>query len=311
MLTVFVVVAIIYFVNAEIQKSGAEITEIIHSVKWERLIISVLLLCLYFLLSSIGLRYLLNNQSNARVLSISKSFGILNISGLIKYLPGKVWSYAIMFYALNDIGFPMAKAVLDSLIHLILTVATPFLLMLPVTVFLFFSHFSLLIKLSMILLGVCLYIFCLFIFPFLLKIFVSLINRFKKEPIIYSPISRSLVLNTQIIILAGYIAYILAIMMIINSINMNLHFLDVLQTAIICLFATTIGFLAIIVPGGIGIQESLIYFFANINQTDPAFSLILPIVVRMVSIVSDLIVGLVSLWIIRSVLGRVFAFRRD
>jgi len=248
-----------------------------------------------------GLRYLFNkNRGDASKLSIPKGFGILNISGIIKYIPGKVWSYLILFYVMKSKGFSLAKTVMDSFVHLVLYVTTPFLFMIPVSVFFFLSSLTTTIKILLIISGLLIYFVCLIISPLLLKVLVTLVNRFKKkEPIEYTPVSRSSVIKTQLFILAAYIFYITSAGIIIYSIDSSLHISEILQISVLCVFAAIVGFLALIVPGGLGVQETMIFLFMSSQSKDISLSIVLPVIFRMVGFITDLLVGLTAFWLIR------------
>ena len=305
LLTISILIIIALFIITELQRSNLQIADIAYRIHWPLIPLAVIVFCIYFFVISMGLWYLLNNGSMVKISTI-KNFGIFNISGLTKYLPGKVWSYAILFYALKEHGISVSKAVFDSLTHLILTITTPFLLMMPVAVFLFLPQLSLTAQLAFLFFGVVFYILCLFASPYLLKMLVACINYFKKkEPIVYIALSRKNILITQVFILAGYLLYILSISIIVYSIEQSFYWITIVQIAVICVFSAIIGFLVLIVPGGIGIQESLIFLLTNIHQADPGFSLVLPIIVRLVGVITDLIVGLASLWLIREVIVKV------
>ena len=306
LLTTTILAVIVYFISVELQRNRLQFGDIMDNINWLPLSAAVGSLIAYFLIASVGLRFLLNRGAPPVKLSVAGNFGIINISGLTKYLPGKVWSYAIMFFALNEIGMPLSKAVLDSMIHLILTVATPILLMIPVAVFAFLPRLSMLVKIVLITSGVSVYVLCLVFSPILLKIILRVVNTFrKKEPILYSLVNRKDIFKTQGIVLSGYFFYVLSVVIVIFSIDQNANWSSAIQIAVFCVFSAIVGFLALFVPGGLGVQESLIYFYATVNHADPGFALLLPIVVRLVSVITDLMVGLTSLWLIRKIAAKV------
>jgi len=294
------IIIIVLFVSSELKKSSIQIVSILKQVDWTILIVAITVYCMYFFFSSYGLRYLLTRKTNDLRLSIPICFGLLNISGLTKYIPGKVWAYTIMFDALKRRGLLTSKIVFDNLVHLILTISTSFMLMIPVTIFMLLPNISLFFQMILVITGVVLYTACIIASPFLLKVVVAIINRIKKkDPIDYIPVSRIDILMVQTIIIVSYILYVVSISLIVFSISRNLDFIEYIEIAIICVFSGTIGFLAIIIPGGIGVQETLIYYFMGTRYSDTYFLVILPILVRLVSILTDLVVGLLSLWLIR------------
>lgn len=299
LIAILALVLIAYFISSELRKNSVQFADVMGSVDWSFLVLSVISLCVFYFFSSMALRYLLNNDSTRPKLAVVKSFGVLNISGLAKYLPGRIWAYTLMVTALKERGIPLSKVMFDSLIHLILIAVTPFLLMLPTAVFLFLPSLHPALRIGLIVAGVAIYAGCLIASPFLLMQIVSIINRFRKQPIAYEMVRRRDVVMTQAIVLFAYIFYIWSAMCIVYSIDKNVTFLFALQTSIICMFSKIIGFLAIIVPAGLGVQESLIYYLTGLYSSDISFTLILPVILRMVTIVADVLVFLLAFWVIR------------
>ena len=65
------------------------------------------------------------------------------------------------------------------------------------------------------------------------------------------------------------------------------------------LFSDTVGFLAFLVPGGVGVRESLFYLVLQ-ERGGQSFALILPIVMRLMSMLVDALLGLLGLVYLRT-----------
>jgi uncharacterized membrane protein YbhN (UPF0104 family) len=310
LVSIAILVVLYIFIKDEIQKNGVEISKIGNDIKWYFFILAINALMLYFLISSLALRYLLNKDSFSEKLSVKKVFGVLNISGLVKYIPGKVWSYAVLFYALTKKGFALSKVIFDCLIHLILTVTSPFIFMVPISIYLIVPDITNTVKVGFIVAFFIVYSLCLFFFPQLLNIFIGVMNRFVKNKVEIRTIERKTIFKAQIMLIIAYLVYVLSSMLVIYSLDRNIDVWVSFQLAVICVFSTLIGFLAIFVPGGVGVQESLIYMFMNISQSDTSLSIALPVAYRMVSFITDILIGLFALWIIRKEVMEVFKNKR-
>jgi hypothetical protein len=76
------------------------------------------------------------------------------------------------------------------------------------------------------------------------------------------------------------------------------------------LVSDVIGFLAFLVPGGLGVRESVQYMMLGGSSMGP-LALVLPCVSRVVSMVADLVVGAVALKLLRGFLRRIQSHKQS
>jgi len=308
-LAVVAIVCIVYFAHAELKKSSIQFMEIFSNLDWFFLLLAFLMLCLFYFLSALTFRFLLNRDAQEKI-SVTKAFGASGISGLTKYIPGRVWSYAILFSILKKNGITLKKAIFDSYINMVLTITTPILMMLPIAIFFYLPEVELWARILLMIATLGLYGLCLVLSPLIIRFTIHVVNRFKKEPIEYTPITKTDIFKAQAIKLIAYLFYSLCVAAIIFSIDSSLDISSVLVLSIACVFSMAVGLLVFIVPAGLGVQEYLVFVFASLTLTDIGFLIALPIVFRIVSLATDVVMGLISLWIVRAeIKGLVFSKR--
>ena len=295
----------VYYVSVVLRDSGMQLIDVADSIQWPLLAPALLAYFMFYTFSSYAFLQLLNGGEGVIKISASTCFGITNISGLTKYVPGKIWAYTIAYFVLKEHGIALTKYVFNSLVHIILFVVTPFLFMIPVLAFSFLLGMAAYFEWLLLMAGLTIYALCLLFSPDILQLFVSLINRFKKEAIEYCSVTRSDILKTQAWLFIAYFFYIISLVAITYSIDAQHAFLDVLQIAVVCSCSFIVGLTAVFVPGGFGIQEALIYILVGAFNQNSLFVVILMIVFRLVSVSADILVGLFSLWLIRNEVGTI------
>jgi hypothetical protein len=292
-----VISIVVFYIKRELKINLGKIKEITFELHYGYLFVAFIGLVIFYIGTAMALHYLINsNERNANKIKFKKMLGLQCISGLTKFLPGKVWSYAVQIYVFNRNGLKLSIVIVYSIILLILTITTPLLFALIYFIWnweLFFSYKALLIIIFLLL-----YSICLFFSPNILNIFIKIINKFKREPINDSFIDRRMIIYSQIIMLAAYSFYVVGASFISYGCGLTISILQSLEIGIICVFSMITGFLILLVPGGIGVQESLIYTLIKYKY-DFSIALIIPIIFRIIGVAVDVLLGILSLILIK------------
>jgi len=201
-------------------------------------------------------------------------FKIWFVSNIGKYLPGKVWTVVGMIYLLEKEGVPKRKGLTTSIIGQALSVLSAFILSFILLGFTLYEKifsknpviFFLAILFSIAVLIIVAY-------PKLLQISINLgLSLAKKERINLELRSRDLLLYLAYYIFSWFL-FGLAFMVFIQSItqvNWNLYFSLTGAFA----FSLTIGFLAVFVPGGLGVREGILVLLLSLYFPLPVATLI-------------------------------------
>lgn len=229
-----------------------------------------------------------------------QSVAAVNASGLTKYIPGKIWSYALQMYWLDGLGFSKALIVYVNLINLLISLGTSLILGL---LCLLFAHGNFpLAPVLFALLGLLVLDACSVLFNHaLLNGLILLINKLLKRNFSYFDVKKSLLAKLHLIhfgagVCSGLSAYLFSF-----AIGYRIDFARALLVIGSSLVADVVGFLAIIVPGGLGVREALMYeLLGGASTGTGSLALVLPVASRMMNMFVDIALGAVALKLLRS-----------
>jgi uncharacterized membrane protein YbhN (UPF0104 family) len=238
------------------------------------------------------------NSLSERKIDFRQSVAAVNASGLTKYIPGKVWSYALQLYWLDGLGISKALIVYVNVVNLLLSLGTSLMLGLAC---LLFTHGELPLRpVAYALVGLVSVDVCCVIFnrP-LLKALFSLTNRVFKRNFSYFEVTKSLLLELHGIQLLAALASGLAAYLFCFSIGYDIELSRALLVVGSSLVADVVGFLAIIVPGGLGVRETLMYAMLG-GKVAGSLAIVMPVASRMLNMLVDVLLGAVALKLLRS-----------
>ena len=199
--------------------------------------------------------------------SFPHAFKISYIANLGRYLPGRIWPVFGMAYLAKKIGIDEQYSVTSWVVVQLFAIPSAFLVGI---ISLFFIDTFISVSLSSFL-GISFYLFAgaitivsfmLIFFPkFVFKLFNIFLVKIKREPINFS-----LPIKTALKLYLGYalcwIAYGFSFWLFIVSITGNYE-LPIIGAIGVFALAYQIGYLAIIMPGGIGVRELVLVTLLN------------------------------------------------
>lgn len=237
--------------------------------------------------------FFINSVSKKNKINFFDAFTITNTSALTRYLPGKIWEYALQMQWLGNHGFSKSLIFYVNLIllvvnYLVVTLACCILLLIlnPFNnISVMFILFSLFLMLNALLL-----IYKNMLFSKLIK----LSDKYFKKKIEYHDISIKLILSVQ----GLHIFFLLAQFMSIYFVNKGVGLTLSVETTIVIfpafLMSGLLSLVVFIVPGGIGIREGSMYIMLMM-LIPKSYALIIPIAIRIIHMVVEFGVGMFSL----------------
>jgi hypothetical protein len=245
-----------------------------------------------YILTTYGWFVALTSLSRRNTISFTDSIAIVNTSNLTKYIPGKIWSYALQAYWLAKAGFS------NSLIL--------FVYILNVFTIIMVSLMSGLCYLIVapgafprMLLIACLILLVLFDILFvrfnstLFNALISAIGKKMKREIIYYEAPTKLLLRLHSIHIISAASFGIGAYFLCLGIGFNIPKDSVFLVMSSMILSDTIGFLSFIVPGGLGVREGVMYLLLK-GDAFGSLSLILPVATRIVMIVVDVVLGAIG-----------------
>jgi len=241
------------------------------------------------------------NSIADREIGFRQSVAAVNASSLTKYIPGKVWSYALQLYWLDGLGFSKALIVYVNLVNLLLSLGMSLLLGLAC---LLFTHGEIPLRpVAFALVGLSLAdVACVLFNRPILKGLFALTNRLFKRNFAYFEVTKGLLLRLHLIQLVAAVASGLGAYLFCFAIGYDVELERALLVVGSSLVADVVGFLAIIVPGGLGVRETLMYAMLGGKATG-SLAIVMPVASRMLNMLVDVLLGAVALKLLRSLVA--------
>jgi uncharacterized membrane protein YbhN (UPF0104 family) len=286
-----------YFFYRAFQRNWDSIREHQFQLQPGYLLIAALGALATSLLGTLAWSTSLNGLSTARI-GFRQSVAAVNASGLTKYIPGKIWSYALQMYWLDGLGFSKALIVYVNLMNLAISLGTSLILGL---VCLAISSAPLPLSMLLGALGALLVLdACAVLFnrP-LIKWLLSLVGKVSNRQFSYFHVDARLLLRLHSIHLLAAFTSGLSAYAFCFAIGYRLNVDRGLVVIGSSLVADVAGFLAIIVPGGIGVREGLMYAILG-GQLTGSLAIVMPVASRLLNMGVDILLGAVAFRLLRT-----------
>jgi len=251
-----------------------------------------------YLVPTYGWKLTINALSRTSKLSFSQSVAVVNASSLTKYIPGKIWSYALQMYWLAAAGFSKSLVVyvnaLNLFVSLITSLMVGFVFLLPST-----ARFPLGLSVGALAGLLLVDIVALKFHDASLKWLIALNNRFSKRKLQYFDVSTKLLAQLHVLHLVAAIAFGLAAYFICLGIGAPVRIQEAPLLMASLLLSDTIAFAALIVPGGLGVREGIMYAMLGGAARGPV-ALTLPVAARVMHMIVDVVLGGTALRLLRN-----------
>lgn len=296
-LALIIIFSVVFFFYKSFQGNWTSIRS--HTLKPDYLYLGLSFVCIFitYLLATYGWHLALNKISLVNKITFSQSVATVNTSSLTKYIPGKIWSYALQMYWLVNAGFSKSLIVYVNLVNLAISIITSLIVGLG---YLLSSPeiFSRMVVFPLLLILVLFDIIFIKFNSSVTNWLISLFNRMFKRDIKYFDISHALLIYLHLIHFLAAFCFGIGAYLLCFGIGFEVAPGKMLLVMSSLLISDVIGFLAVIVPGGLGVREGVMYLILN-NVSTGALSLILPIASRIVNMFVDVILGTVAFAMLR------------
>lgn len=300
LLTVLIVLCAGYFFFRAFQRNWADIRAHDFRLSVGHLIGSALAYAVAVLLGTWAWGLSINALSSGKV-DFRQSVAVVNASSLTKYIPGKLWSYALQMYWLDGLGFSKALIVYVNLMNLAISLGVSLilgLLCLALTV----STVPL-VPLLAVIAGLVVLDICAILFNrAVLNGLITLVNRWFKREFSYFRFERSLLLKLHAIHVTSALIQSVGIYAFCFAIGYPIAWRTGLLVIGSGLVGEVAGFLAIIVPGGIGVREGLMYALMGGASTG-SLAIVMPVASRLLTMAVDVLLGLVALKLLQQLVA--------
>jgi uncharacterized membrane protein YbhN (UPF0104 family) len=292
--TLFAVLAVAlvaYFFSGQFSKNWDQLRNSRFSIDYPFLALSLVCLVLSYLIVTAMWRDGVNLLAAGRKFFFTESIGMVNTTQLTKYIPGKVWGYAMQIALVSRRSLPVSAVLY---VNILIAVTNSFIALLAGGLYFCLSSFLVPKSVSIAAAATLLLVYVSFLL-FNGRFFTLLIRvseRILKRKIVSYEIGLPEIMRIQLLSLISAIFSGISAVFCCRGIGFDVS----LQTGW-SMFAA-FGFLAFVVPGGIGIREGLFYLILREHGIE-ALALILPLAMRLMSMLVDAMLGLLGLVYLR------------
>lgn len=287
------VAACVLFFWREFDRNWSALKAVRLTLRYPWLAASFAAILASYLVATAAWRFGVNLFASGPRFSFAESVGMVNTTQLTKYVPGKVWGYAMQMALVDRNAFPVS-AVLYMNLFLALTNVFIYLL---IGGLYFVLASAIVVRGAAIGLEAALLAAYLFFLLFNGKFFALLMRLLRKvlgRSAVFREVPLPAIAKLQAVSAASAILFGAAAALCSLGLGYDLTPSTAYASFSGFLFSDAVGFLAFFVPGGIGVREGLLYLILKEPGAE-SIALILPIALRLVSMLVDAALGTIGL----------------
>jgi hypothetical protein len=221
--------------------------------------------------------------------SFPTMFKIFNLSFIGRYLPGKLWSVVGIVYYTSEYGISKRVAMAGVIINEVCFKSSG--LLLGLLYFAYSGAYPIMKYMALVLIVVGL----IAIHPRILQPILNYLLKLLKKDQLRLNITYSTILGYFFLYLIFWSIYSLSFYLLIQAIS-PVHIASPLKFLAILPLAWTVGYLAIFIPGGVGVREGMLVALLT-SYITPEIALVIALAQRLISTAVEGINALISLLI--------------
>lgn len=298
---ILIVAAVSFFFYRTFQSNWSNLQQFKFNIHYGLVVSSFALTLVHYLLFTYCWTLALNHLATDNKITYLMSVGTVNTSSLTKYLPGKVWSYALQMYWLEKLGFRKSLVLYVNMVNLIISLLTASMVGLLCLTLFAGPHLHTMALGGLVLVVVVDIAYILFNRQ-VFEVIIYLMNRLFGRNIQYYYLSTSQTIYLHVLhVVAGFSfgasAYLLSV-----GIGFDVSLQEALSIVGAMIISDVVGFLAVIVPGGVGVRESIMYYVLKSPST-LNLALVLPLAARVVHMLVDVTLGGIGYVLLKSMVA--------
>jgi uncharacterized membrane protein YbhN (UPF0104 family) len=284
-----IVACIAYFFYRAFQGNWASIRAQHLEFQPEYLALAVVCMLVTYLVPTYGWQLTINTLGGGNELTFSQTVATVNSSNLVKYVPGKVLTYALQVYWLANRGFSKSLVVYVNALNLLISLAVSLIFGFGCLLF-SPSPIPTSVTLAIVIVGCVLDVIGFKYHAAALKLMIRIYNRIFKRDVSYVDVPGSLLARLHLVHLISVIAFGISAYFTSLGIGYYLPPSSAPRLMAAILIADTIAFFAVVTPGGLGVREGLMYLALG-GAKGTSLAITLPIATRAVHMSVDLLLG--------------------
>jgi len=291
-LTLAIIFAVGYFFYLEFKKNWDAIRAYHFAINFYYIVASIFVITIGFLVDTYIWQIFLNDYLPKK-LNFFESIALYNTTAMLKYIPGRIWSYTAQLALMSSKGISKTVLIYINMICFICLVFVSSIYALYY--YLFYLQMtpweiSILIFILLITLD---FVFVIWNTPIINYLIIPINRIFKRE---IQPIKtrKLLLIYVQLVYLLSYIPMGIGMYFLAKGIGMEIPFFSILPIIATLSVSLVLGYIAFFSPGGLGVREgTMLVMLKQFSNVETA--LILPIAMRLIYIIIELLLGIIGI----------------
>ncbi len=292
-----IVAAIAFFFYREVEKNWASIHAQHLDFQPGFIVLAVLCMLVTYLVPTYGWQLTINELGGGNKLTFSQTVATVNSSNLVKYVPGKVLTYALQMYWLANRGFSKSLVLYVNALNLLISLAVSLVFGFA-CVFFVPGVIPPWIALAFVVVGLAVDIVGFAYHSAVLAWLVRTYNRLFRREMSHPEPSGALLGKLHAVHFASCTAFALSAYFVSRGIGYYVPASGAPRLMAAIVFSDTISFFAVFTPGGLGVREALMYVALG-GAKGTSLAITLPIATRAVHMCVDLLLGGVAFRFLR------------
>lgn len=294
-LSALVVIVIGYFYVNEFKKNSVDLHSLKLTINIFYLIFALSLSLMSYLVEAFIWKLIIRMQFGRRKITFREIIAILYASGLFRYLPGRIWTFTAQSLWLKKYGITKSLIIYINVVCIIeLIIVSLYFGLLYIAIYSSRLSVSMLIMMlaSLILVNILFNCYS----SILINRLFALAGRIVRTEIQPINISLSSLAVIQLIVAASWILSGLAAYFLAKGVGLHIVPTDMIPLISAMPLSWLAGYLAVILPGGLGVREGMMLLILKpvlVVQT----ALLLPILSRVMFLLSEALLGLMALFL--------------
>ena len=289
-----IIIAVAVFFYLEFQKNADVIRAFHFHINISYLIAAAAFGSMALMIGPFIWRSYVNDYLHTKI-NFREAVSLYNTSALFKYIPGKIWNYAVQISLMSSKGISNMALIYINLACFVCFAFVSFIY--ASGYFLFFTRTVTggIYVLFFVLLLVLDFIFIVRNASIMNYLIIPL-NRFFRMEIHPVKIKKMIFVYTQLLQFIGYLLIGIAVYFLARGIGLEVPFNRIFAILATITLAGVLGSLAFFSPGGLGVREGVMFMMFK-QFTGIETALILPVMARLLYVIVELILGIAGIMI--------------
>jgi glycosyltransferase 2 family protein len=293
--TVALLALTVYFYSFQVAENWSALRSFRPSFNTVYLLLAPLLYVAAYIVDTYAWQFCMNMRRRGLVLNFQESLAVFHSSNLLKYVPGRIWSYTAQMVWLRKYGIPRPVILFVNLISIVASMV----------VSVYFGLVYLLAyrnQLSTVAIVAALTLFTLLNIAFIrwnapvLNRFIILLARLLKREIEPLQHSSSLIILMELAHVTSWSLIGVGTYALAQGVGLHIAVVDLFAVVASLAISWMLGYLAFILPAGLGVREVTMFWMLR-GIADPQVTLMFPVLSRLMDLLMAALLGAVAMYI--------------